>query len=268
MIAASLMFACMGLVVRRVSAEGVPTGEVLAWRTSVTTLVVLLPAALRGVSLRPVNTRMHLVRAVVGMAAMASYFFTIGRLPLGDAVLLTYLSPVLVAAFAPFTTGERVAPRVWAALALGLVGVALVAGPHGATDPLGIATGLASAFFAALAYLSIRVLTRTEADTTIVFWFSALGALISAPAWVDGVEVSGPGVLAELVAIGVIGAIAQHLLTRAYALGEAAEVAVYSYATPVFAYVLGLLVLREVPGVASVLGTLLVVGAGVLAARS
>ncbi|MCB9697577.1 MAG: DMT family transporter [Alphaproteobacteria bacterium] len=267
MIAASLMFACMGLVVRRVSAQGVPTGEVLAWRTTVTTVVVAAVALIGGSSLRPVNVRMHLVRAVVGMVAMGCYFFTIGRLPLGDAVLLTYLSPVLVAALAPWTTGERVTRRVWAALVLGLAGVALVAGPHGASDPLGIASGLASAFFAALAYLSIRVLTRTDTNTTIVFWFSALGALMSAPAWLDGVVVPDVGLLFELVGIGVIGAIAQRLLTRAYALGEAAEVAVYSYATPVFAYVLGLLVLGEVPAAPSVVGTLLVVGAGALAAR-
>ena len=267
MIAASLAFACMGLLVKAASVT-VPTGEVVAWRTTVTTGVVLLTHLGRGRgSLRPVNLPLHLLRAAVGMAAMGSYFFTIGRLPLGDAVLLTYLSPTLVAVLSPWTVGERPEPRVWGALALGLVGVALVAGPHGTTDPLGIAIGLLSAVFAALAYLCVRILTRTDSDATIVFWFSALGALVSSPAWLDGAVVPDVGTFAELAGIGVLGGVAQHLMTRAYALGEAAEMAVYSYATPVFAYVLGAAVLREVPGPTSVAGALLVVAAGALAAR-
>ncbi len=270
MLAASLAFAGMGLLVKAVSGA-LPTGEIVAWRTTVTALVLLGAAAAQGSTglgaLRPVNVRMHLVRGAVGMASMVLYFHAIARLPLGDAVLLTYLSPMLVALLSPWTTGERPSGRVWLALLVGLPGVALVAGPTGSLDPWGVAAGLGAAFFAAEAYLSVRVLTRTDARSAIVFWFSAVGALLSTPAWLDGATLPSALQLAQLVAIGITGAVAQHLLTLAYSYAEAAEIAVYSYATPVFAYALGLLVLREVPAPGSLLGAALVVAAGAIVSR-
>ena len=138
MVWASFGFAWMGLLVKQVSGV-VPTGEVVAWRTLLTALVVGAVAAARGTSLRPGNLRMQLVRALAGLASMSCYFFSLGRLPLGDAVLVTYLSPIQVALLSPWSTGEEVPPRVWGASVLGLLGVALVARPTGgAPDWLGL----------------------------------------------------------------------------------------------------------------------------------
>ncbi|MEQ1569055.1 MAG: EamA family transporter, partial [Myxococcota bacterium] len=101
MLVASAMFAGMGALVKHTAALGVPPLEIVAWRSAITGVCVGVWAWRAGVPLRPVNARMQLVRGLVGVCSMGLYFTAIARLPLGDAVLLTYLSPLLVGAMSP-----------------------------------------------------------------------------------------------------------------------------------------------------------------------
>ncbi|MEZ5397973.1 MAG: DMT family transporter [Bryobacterales bacterium] len=269
MLGAAAGFAGLGLLVKLVSGR-LPPGEIVLWRTLATGAYVWAFAALTGTrpSLRPVRFRMHLVRAVTGIAAMTLYFNALARLGLGDAVLLTYLSPLLVAALSPLVVGERPTPRIWGALALGLVGVALVVGPAWHADAVGVLCGLSSACFSATAYLSVRVLNRTETPIAVVWWFSVLGAGLSSVSAADGLAPLDLGVGLVILGIGAFGAVAQWCLTMAYRQAPAASVSVYAYATPVFAYLAGLLVLGEVPAVSSALGAGVVALAGVIVATA
>ena len=63
--------------------------------------------------------------------------------------------------------------------------LALVVGPASADDHVGVALALCAALFAATAYLSVKVLTRTDPPLSIVWWFSALGALFGSAAAAD-----------------------------------------------------------------------------------
>jgi drug/metabolite transporter (DMT)-like permease len=132
---------------------------------------------------------------------------------------------------------------------------------------VGVGCALLAALFAASAYLSIKVLTRTDTPIAIVWWFSAIGTMVSSVAAIDGTVPLSGSLMAQLVAIGVLGAFAQWALTRAYAEAPAAKVSVYAYSTPVFAYLTGMFVLGEIPRITSVVGAALVVAAGVIAAR-
>lgn len=265
MLLASAAFAAMGTLVRAVTDE-VPPIEVVVWRSGVTALFVGLWAARSGVSLRPINPTMHLVRGIVGVCSMISYFSAIDRLPLGDAVLITYSSPLLVGVMSAYVTGERPSRRTWGALLLGMAGLALVVGPISGEDPVGVGLALLAAFFAADAYLAIRVLTRTDHPLTIVFWFSVIGALGGTIGFVDGAAPLGGRALLELLAIGGTGTLAQWALTEAYASAPAAQVAVFSYATPVLAYLSGAALLGEIPAWTSALGAAVVCLAGWVAA--
>ncbi|MBI5783441.1 MAG: EamA family transporter, partial [Gammaproteobacteria bacterium] len=61
-------------------------------------LLALLPWVLhRGVSqLKTGNLRGHLVRGLAGVAAMYCYFYAIAHLPLAEAVLLNYSTPLFI----------------------------------------------------------------------------------------------------------------------------------------------------------------------------
>jgi drug/metabolite transporter (DMT)-like permease len=266
MIGASACFATMGMAVKHATAV-VSSGELVFWRSLVATIVVALVAGASGAPLRPVNVRMHLVRAVVGVGSMWAYFYGISRLQLGDAVLLTYLSPLFVALFSPKMVGEHAPRAVWAALPVGFLGVAMVAGAHGAWDGWGVAAALSSAVMSAVAYLSVRTLARTDGAPAVVFWFGVLATAITAPALLWTAVPAHPAVIADLLVAGVGGAAAQLLMTWAYANAPAAKVAVYAYLTPVFAYGLGIAILGDPLGPARIVGVGLVLLAGAFAVR-
>lgn len=265
MLGASAAFALLGVVVKVASAS-VPTGEIVLWRSLLSACFVGVAIVGRGRSVRPANLRMHVVRAVVGITSMALYFEAIARLPLGDAVLITYLSPLLVGVASPLV-GERPPPRIWAALALGLVGVAFVVGPAASDDLIGLTCAVVAAFCAAGAYLSVRTLTRTDPSDVIVFWFGVIGTFLASPSLLRGTAVDSPRTVGMMLAVGLLGAVAQTLMTQAYAVANAAQVSVVQYATPVFAYGLGLALLHEYPTAAGVVGAACVTLAGVVAAR-
>lgn len=265
MFGASVAFALLGVVVKMASAT-MPTSEIVLWRSLLSACFVGAAIGARGRSLRPANLRMHAVRAVVGITSMLLYFEAIARLPLGDAVLITYMSPLLVGVASPLV-GERPPPRIWAALALGLVGVAFVAGPAASDDLIGLGCAVVAAFCAAGAYLSVRTLTRTDSSEVIVFWFGVIGTFLAAPTLLQGTAVDSPRTAGLMVAVGLLGAIAQTLMTKAYAVANAAQVSVVQYATPVFAYALGLVLLHEYPSGAGIVGTMCVALAGFIAAR-
>ena len=128
MIAASLLFACMGVCVKL--ASGVfSTGEIVFWRGLVSMLMMVGLAASRGIGLKAPHWKMHLSRSVSGSIALGCYFFAIGLLPLATAVTLNYTSPLFVALVLALFFGERLRGLAMLAILAGFAGVVLLLRP-------------------------------------------------------------------------------------------------------------------------------------------
>jgi drug/metabolite transporter (DMT)-like permease len=129
------------------------------------TIVVLLrsPRALR---VNPRELARLAVFGVVGVALVQLfYFLAIHRLPIGIALLIQYLGPLLVAIWARTVGGEQVRARIWVALALSLTGLALMVQlwSGGSLDGLGVAYALiAAVIFAAYLLLAEREVGKRD----------------------------------------------------------------------------------------------------------
>jgi len=169
--------------------------------------------------------------AVYGIAGVGlvqlSYFVAIQRLPIGLALLLEYLAPLLVALVARFVLHEQVSALLWPALALSLGGLALALGLGGGgadLDLVGVAAGLVAAVsFATYFLLGERLVRRRDPLSTTFWGFAIPGALatVLAPWWgtlersaavlVDLPEAIGGGqvllllVVAWVVLLGTLG---------------------------------------------------------------
>ena len=139
-------------VSRVVLRAGVDPVTLTTVRVTGTFLLLALVAALfRRGALRPPTGRLGLlvvVHGVIGVAALQwTSFVAIDRLPVGMALLLEYQAPILVAVWARFVQKEQVRNRMWAGLALAMVGLAAATGVvDGATfDAVGIAAGFGAA---------------------------------------------------------------------------------------------------------------------------
>ncbi len=274
MVAASFLFATMGVAVKLASAH-YGAGEIVMYRGLIGAVAIAGVARARGVPLRTPVATMHLWRSVVGATSLCLWFYAMGALPLATAMTLNYMSSVWMALFllggAVMLGGARVDARLVATILAGFAGVACILRPTVERDQLwhGL-MGLLSGMFAAMAYLQVTALGRAgEPGERVVFYFSlgsvAAGASVMAAA--GGSSGHSPRGLALLLAVGVLATCAQLLMTRAYATGRPLVNASLQYLGIAFAFGYGVLLFDDPVTTLALIGMALIVAAGVAASR-
>lgn len=116
------------------------------------------------------------------------YFYTVSLLPLGLGTLLVFLGPVVVALWVRFGKKQPVSNRLWAAIALSLVGLALVAQVWQGfrVNLLGVAAGLMCAVILALYWLLGEAGQKKRDGVSLTMWgfiFASVTWAILQPWW-------------------------------------------------------------------------------------
>jgi drug/metabolite transporter (DMT)-like permease len=263
----SLLFAATGAAVKLASPS--VSNEMAVFFRSFFGLLVLIPWLVRGglAGLRTPYPRQQVTRALAGLAAMYCFFYAIAHLPLAEAMLLNYSSPLFIPFIAWLWLGEPIPEGIGWAIGVGFIGICLILKPGLGFFSPASAVGLLSAVLTATAMVAIRGLARHEPTTRIVFYFGVVCSVASAPGLLWGWRPPSAPALALLVLVGVLATSGQLLLTRAYALAPAARIGPFTYSTVVFAALFGWFLWGEVPDGLSVVGGTLVFAAGVLAIR-
>lgn len=254
----------------------VPPGEVVFFRSLFAFPVILAWLAWRRelrVGLKTDNLMGHFWRGVIGTMAMGLAFAGLTMLPLPEVTALQYAAPILVVVFAAMFLGEEVRLFRLSAVALGMGGVlivlsprltALTAGHVEAVQALGAVLVLMSATFAALAQIFIRKLVMRERAATVVFYFTLSSMVLALLTLPFGWVVPSGRDLGLLIGAGVLGGIAQGLVTSAYRFAPASVVAPFDYASMLIAIAIGYVIFAEVPTWTTLGGAALIVGAGVV----
>lgn len=199
-LAASGLFSVNATVSKIVLQQGLNSVELVSLRSAGAAVLLMgwtavtRPAALR---VRPRELAFLAVYGVCGIAMVQwLYFVAIARMPVGVALLLEYTAPLMVALWVRFARGEQVRSRVWLALALCLLGLALVAQVwDGLTlDGLGVLAALGAAAALATYYLmGERGLGQRDPVSLMgwIFTFSALLWAVVEPWWQFPFDVLG-----------------------------------------------------------------------------
>jgi len=263
---AAAAFALMSACIKAASAS-VGTPVIVFFRSAVG-MAVLLPWLLRHgtAAIRTRRPGGHLWRAGFGICAMYCFFYAIAHLHLAEAILLTYSTPLFIPFIGWLWIRELPPPVIFPAVALGLVGIALIVKPGAALalSPAS-AVGVLSGVCAASAMVSIRRIADTEPAARIVFYFSALSTAISAVPLLWAWRTPAPAALALLVGTGVLATAGQLCLTRAYSLAPAARIGAFTYVAVVFGGLIGWALWDEAPDAASLAGMALVIACCLLA---
>lgn len=268
MLVASLLFACMGACVK-LGAAHFNAAELVFWRGFVSLVMIAAWVAWHRLPVLTPMWRTHLARSGSGFVALVFYFLAITLLPLATAVTLNYTSPLWLAALLALLAHEPLRRSMWAALGLGLAGVAMVLKPS--IDPalwLGALFGLCSGAISSVAYLNVRKLGEAgEPEWRTVFWFSVVCAAGGLPFALFNPH-AGQWTWAEaaiLLGVGGFGAFAQLAMTRAYRYGKTMVAAALSYTTVVFAAIFGAALWGEQLDPLAILGIVAVIASGALA---
>lgn len=263
MIVASLLFALMGVCIKFASTS-FTSAEMIFYRGLIGMVFMWGFARIEGVSLRTRFVRMHVWRSVIGMVALGAWFYAIAWLPLATANALNYMSSIWIAVFViagglmTWMPGKGDEPRapIDAPLVLSVIagfgGVLLLLRPElPAGELFAGVVGLFSGLVAALAYMQVVALSKVgEPESRTVFYF-ALGCVVGGAIWMalGGVSPWSWSAAGWLLPIGILAALGQWCMTRAYAdtSSHAATLVVANlqYSGILFSAVLGALVFGD-----------------------
>lgn len=271
-LSAVFLFVIMAALIKA-SADVVPPGQAVFFRSLFAIPVILFWLAMRrelGTGLRTRNPVGHFWRGVFGVSAMACGFAALGLLPLPEVTVLGYAAPILTVILAALLLGEKIRLVRMSAVGLGLVGVVIVMLPQLGNETMGTAAKwgvvlvLASASLRALAHVHIRKLVQDETTSAVVFYFATTATCLSLLTAPFGWVMPDPITASQLIGAGCVGGVAQILLTASYRHAEAAFLAPFDYASILFALIIGYTIFDEIPTIHTVIGSVIIIGAGVL----
>ncbi|HEX5678581.1 MAG TPA: EamA family transporter [Alcanivorax sp.] len=240
--------------------------EMIVFGRNLIGLAVLLPVLVASGGIRDLRTshlRLHFIRGFTGVTAMFCFFFTIAHIPLAEAVLVKMTVPFFLPLVAWLWLKDRISGHTWAAILLGFVGVGVILrADEGVVNPV-MLVALAGAAIMSVAKVSIRRMAASEPPHRVVFYFSLFATLLSALLLLRVQQMPTGTEMLWLLAIGSVAIAGQFAMTTAYQLARPGQVGVYNYSAVVWAALLGWLFWGETLVLSTVLGTLLIIGAGI-----
>jgi len=272
-LSAIFLFSMMAALIKA-TADDVPAGEAVFFRSFFAIPVILIWIASKGelrtglIAHRPMG---HFWRGIIGTSAMGMTFAGLGLLPLPEVTAIGYATPIFTLILAALMLGERIRLVRISAVLVGLVGVIVMVWPRlggglGAQDAaaLGALLILGATTLRALVQIHIRRMVETERTSAIVFYFSATASLLALLTLPFGWVVPQPYTVFLLVMAGLVGGVAQILVTSSYRFGPASMLAPYDYASMLFAILIGYVWFGEVPTLVMLAGATLVIAGNIL----
>ena len=235
--------------------------------TTVAGLVLLLAyAAARGrlSDLVPQHPGLAVLRALLLAADTILIHYAFKLLPLSEAYLIAFLTPVLVAILGFILLGERLSRLAWIGVVLGFVGVTVALRPGAAELNIGHAAAFGSTIFFALSLLLLRRAKAAEKDealvaTLLVVMMPVTFLTVLGSTGFAAMDLShlGIGIIA-----GALGLAGHALLVRAFRAGEASVVAPFQYSQIIWGCLYGLLLFSAPIDPYAIAGAVIIIFSG------
>ncbi len=226
---APLFFSIMN-VLAKFSTAGLPSSEVVFFRSIISSSILLAIIGYRREPLIINNASLLILRGIFGACGLLGVFYTLSKIKLADASILLQLNPIFVALFAAIFLKEKLPKNFFLLFGSALLGAGLIINP---TTNLSFSfpalIGVLSAISAAMAYTCVRQLSKTNSTNIIILFYMLIASILSFPLMLSSFVMPNFFQLMALLGIGLTSSLAQICLTKAYQLENAATVALISY---------------------------------------
>lgn len=212
--------------------------------------------------LRTRQPGLQVLRAVLPFGSTLCFFSAVQTMQLAEAVAVFEVAPLIITILAFFVLKEKVGPRRWTGVAIGFVGALIIIRPGMSVFEPAALLPLGGALFYASYAIATRWLGAAESAWTS-FYYTAIGGALcatifvpfhwSTPSWEDA---------AVMAVFGVLGGFGQMLMILSLRHASASTIAPISYLGLVIATFWGLVVFHQFPDAWTMVGAVVVVGAG------
>jgi drug/metabolite transporter (DMT)-like permease len=268
-IMAVALLATMDMIVKFASSS-LSTPQIVWGRYVAQSLAMVLIVGPAGMltCIRSKVPRMHVARALLLFVANFAFMAALRYLPLIEANVVGFVSPLLLTALTYPVLGEKVSVSRWAAVIAGFIGVLIVMQPGTAMFQWAAMLPLTMAMCAALYHVMTPIVARVEDPAISIVFLGIIGAasmsLVVPWFWTE------PDALgwAMLFVIGVLGTIGHLLIVRAFAHVSASMLAPFFYIHLIWATAYGWFIFGDFPKLATIIGGMLIIASGIYVYRS
>lgn len=273
-VASVCVFVCMSSLLK--ASDGIPAGQLVFFRSFFAIFPVIIFIAWQGhlnVAFKTSEPFSHFWRGFVGVSAMSASFYGLTKLPLPEAIAISYATPLLTVLCSAVFLRETVRLYRWTAVFIGLAGVLIILWPRmsffagdsefGGDQAIGALATLCGAGLAAIAMLLVRRLVQTERTPTIVVYFSIASSIIALVSLPFGWVWPSPAQATFLVMAGIAGGVAQILLTESYRHADMSTIAPFEYTSMLLGLAIGYLLFGDIPSNEMMTGAVIVISAGI-----
>jgi len=254
MLVSALCFSFMGIAVKL--AADVPIYEKVFFRNFFSIFFAYRLVKKNKVSYfgKPSSRLLLTVRSVFGVGGVLTMFYGLSKIDVATAVTIQKFSQFWVLIFAALFLKEKIKPRQYMYLILGLLGVMIVSKPSAPEILVPTMVCFLSSIFAGIAYTILSKLRTYEHPTTIVFYFSFFSTVVMLVPMILTFKMFNFTEFVLLVITGLSAMGGQIAMTTSYHYGKASDVSIYAYMTIVFSAIIALFVWGTLPDLWSVIG--------------
>jgi len=264
MLIAGVLFAVVNTLVQYgTMIEGLSPPQVAFWQYAIA-LVFSVPWLMANglKALRTSSPFMHIARVIVAAAGVQFWTMSLAHVPIWQAIALIMLSPFFVTFGARIFLRETASFERWCAVIVGFVGGMIILAPWSETFTAYALWAIAAAAMWAISSLMTKHLTKTDTSGSLtVYLLLLLTPINAALALDDGLTPALSGVWGLLIDAGVMTALAQYALAKAYSSSDAAYLQPFDHLKLPLNVGLGIAVFGFVPPGSMWLGSLLIVAA-------
>lgn len=217
--------------------------------------------------------RLHIARGTVSAIMSVTFFYALTKLPIAEAIALSFIAPLLTLYLAAVMLKERIRREaIWASL-LGLAGTMVILGGRmgrGAMDDeaiLGLGSLAVSALLYAYSFILIRRQSQRAGPIEIATFHSSVSALVLGLAAPFFLVVPPSTQMAGIAASAVLTVGGAMLIAWAYARAETQTLVPLEYSGFLWASLFGFIAFDERITVPLLIGAALIIAGCWIAAR-
>jgi drug/metabolite transporter (DMT)-like permease len=211
---------------------------------------------------------MQILRGLTPLGISVGMVLGVRYLPLADATVFLFAGPFIVVMLSAPLLGEHVPLSAWIGVGVGFLAVLIVARPGFGNLSYYAVFPLAGALFYAVLQLITRSLGASgEKATTTLAWTLVVGGLASTPFAAMNWAPVTPNEWFLMIGLGVVFGFSQLLMIRALTYAPAGVLQPFNYVQIISAAIFGIVVFGDVPDMWTVLGIVMIIGAGVYVVR-
>ena len=259
----SVMFALLDVGVKYVG-QIYPVLQI-AWARYVFQMVVVPMVIGRTRPRDIIRTRrpgLQVLRSMFMVGATLSFFTAVRYMSVAEASAIGMIAPMLVTALAIPLLGEKVGPRRWLAVAVGLTGALIIIRPGFGSLNWAAILPLITAICYALYQITTRMLAEIDPPITTFFYSGAVGVVVLSFAVPFSWQTPTLGGWAMMISLGLLAGGGHYCVIQAMRRAPATVLAPFGYVQLVWVSILGYLVFGDFPDNLTLLGAVIVVGSG------